>query len=365
MIPAFDLTRSIDIRVTRFAGEVAREEKRPEMMPFLLMARDHGVVTADLVAGELLGASEGRRPIARRLLEQLERSGALEAQGKGGWTLTEAGHEALEKKTVFIAERGSWEAWHACDPLLPHGLIQLKRANERSAFEESRSDMSKCKLASPHPTLEALKGNALGPIMGGERQRIDELPNKVELCKPTTGTLLWEVAKRRLTLTVDEKSFDLPAPTLSLKATFEALLKTAGLAKDWDAETEVLHRSFTDLPDASRRNMREDFTFPSPVRLHRYGDFDQTTVCGIDITARTRSDAEAWADWRLEDNIDEIACSRRYAEWREQASEPFAEFMPRDLPSRADLAARTRPTETGAPLSAVAWNLTAAEDWNL
>lgn len=365
MIPAFTLTRSIEIRVTRFAGEVSKEEKRPELMPFLMMARDHGAISADSAAGHLLGASEGRRQIARRLLEQLVRSGALEAQGNREWKLTEAGQEALEKEAVFIGERGSWEVWHTSDPLLPHGLIQLQAYAEPKAFDEVRHDAPKRNAKRPHITLDALKGLPLAPIMGGARRHIDDLPNQVEPHETRTGTLNWEVAKRRLSLKIDGKSFDLPASELSHHATFEALLATVGLTSDWDKRTEVLYRTFSDLPDASRRSMSEDVTFPSPVRLHGYGNFDTTTVSGIEIDACTRSDAEAWAEWRLEDGINEIACSRRFAEWRAQAAAPFSAFMPLDLPDRADLAARTRPAEAGSPMSAVAWNLTAAEDWNL
>ncbi len=365
MIPAFTLTRSMEIHVTRFAGEVAKEEKRPELMPFLLMARDTDGITSASAAGHLLGAREGRRQIAQRLLEQLKRSGALEAQGNESFKLTEAGHEALKKEAVFIAERDSWEVWHTSDPLLPHGLIQLTGYAEPKANDEVKRDAPKRDPKRPPPTLDALKCLPLAPIMGGERRRIDDLPNNVELLEPRTGTLTWEVAKKRLSLKVGEKSFDLPAPELSHKATFEALLETAGLVNDWDAGTEVLRRSFADLPEVSRRNMREDVTFPSPVRLHQYGNFEQTTVCGIDINARTAPDAQAWAAWRLEDSIDEVACSRRFEAWCAQAAAPFAAFMPLDLPSRAALAARTCPSETGAPLNAVAWNLTAAEDWNL
>jgi len=365
MIPAFTLTRSIEIHVTRFAGEVAKEEKRPELMPFLLMARDPDGITAASAAGHLLGAHEGRRQIAQRLLERLKRSGALEAQGNEGFKLTEAGHEALEKEAVFIAERGSWEVWHTSDPLLPHGLIQLTDYPEPKAFDEVRRDVPRRNAKRPHTTLDALKGLPLAPIMGGERRRIDDLPDNVEPLEPKTGTLTWEVTKRRLSLTVDEKSFDLLAPELSHKATFEALLETAGLTSDWDAGTEVLRRSFADLSDAFRRNMREDVTFPSPIRLHQYGNFKQTTVRGIDINARTLHDAETWADWRLEDSINDIACSRRFDKWCSEAVAPFVGFTPLDLPSRQDLAARARPAEAGAPLSAVAWNLTAAEDWNL
>ena len=364
MIPAFTLTRSIEILVTRFAGEVAKEEKRPELMPFLLMARDHGEITDKSAAGHLLGASEGRRPVARRLLEQLERSGALEKQEKGRWKLTQTGHEAVETEAVFIAERGSWEVWHACDPLLPHGLIQLTNYTEPKAFDEVR-DAPKRKATSPHPTLDALKALPLAPIMRGERRRIDELPTKVERLASKTGQLAWEVASRRLSLTIDEKSFDLAAPSLSHDATFEALLATAGLISDWEKGAKVLRRSFGDLPDASRRSMREDVTFPGQVRLLDYGGFDMTTVRGIRINARTPADAEAWAFWRLKDKIDDIACTRRFAEWSEWAQAPFEDFAPIKLPSRSDLAARTRPAETSTLRSAVAWNLIAAEDWNL
>jgi len=365
MIPAFTLTRSIEIRVTRFAGEVSKEEKRPELMPFLMMARDHGAISANAAAGHLLGASEGRRQIARRLLEQLERSGVLSAQNNREWKLSEAGHEALEKEAVFIAERGSWEAWHTCDPLLPHGLIQLKVYTEPKAFDEVRHDAPKHNAKCPHETLDELKGLPLAPIMGGARRRIDALPDKVEVLENKSGTLSWEVAKGRLSLTVDKKSFDLPAPGLSHAAAFEELLTNEGMIADWNAERQVLRSGFADLPEASRCSMCADINFTAPVRLRDYGNFDQTTVRNIEIEARTRPDAEAWATWRLQDRIDEIACARRFAQWREEAAAPFTAFMPLDLPDRADLTVHARSAETGAPLSAVAWNLIAAEDWNL
>ena len=137
------------------------------------------------------------------------------------------------------------------------------------------------------------------------------------------------------------------------------------MTSDWDTEAEVLHRDFANLPDESRRDMSEDITFARPVQLLDYGNFDQTTVRRIEINTRNHFDADAWAAWRLEDSIDEVACSRRFEAWCAQAAAPFAAFASLRLPSRAVLAARTRPVQTGAPLSAVAWNLTAAEDWNL
>lgn len=365
MIPAFTLTRSIDILVTRFAGEVAKEEKRPELMPFLLMAHDHGEITDKSAAGHLLGASEGRRQVARRLLEQLERSGTLEKQEKDRWKLTQTGREAIETEAVFIAESGSWEVWYACDPLLPHGLIQLTPHTEPNAFEEVRKDAPKRKATPPHSALDALKDLPLTPIMGGTRRRIGELPAKVEKLESKTGTLAWEVASRRLSLTIDEKSFDLAAPSLSHDATFEALLETAGLISDWDRGAKILRRSFDDLPNASRQSMQEDVTFPGQIRVHDYGGFDTTTVRGIRVNARTPADAEAWASWRLEDKIDDIACTRRFAEWSERAKAPFKDFAPLKQPSRSDLAARICSAETGPRRSAIAWNLIAAEDWNL
>jgi hypothetical protein len=365
MIPAFTLTRSIEILVTRFAGEVAKEEKRPELMPFLLMARDRGVISGSSAAGHLLGAREGRSQIARRLLEQLERSGTLEKQESDGWKLTQTGHEAIKTEAVFIAERGSWEVWHACDPLLPHGLIRLTDYTEPKAFDEVRRDAPKRYATSLQPTLYALKALPLAPIMGGERRRIDELPTQVVPLESKTGTLAWEVASQRLSLTIDEKCFDLAAPGLSHDAAFEALLAMAGLTSDWEKGAKALRRSFGDLPEASLRSMREDVAFPWQFRLLDLGDFDRTTVRGIRIVARTRADAEAWAAWRLEDKIDDIACTRRFAEWRAWAESPFEDFAPIKLPSRSDLVARTRPAKTGALRSAIAWNLIAAEDWNL
>ena len=368
MIPVFKLKRSIEIQVTRFSGEVAQEEKRPELMPFLIMARDHGSITASSVAAHLLGAEEGRRQIARRLLEKLVQTGSIEALDNGRWGLTAAGDEALEKKALFIPERGSWEVWSANDPLLPHGLIDLidlKDHQEPGASEEVRDAKLNRDSARPRATLANLRDRPLATVMGGDRWRIDELPERVKQEKSKTGTLTWEVGKNSLSLTVDDKSYILHAPEISQRAAFEALLKDGGLISDWDVEREVLRRGFDDVHVVSRRSMREDISFSSPVLPHPYGRFDKTTVCGIDIAARTRSDAEAWAAWRLEEMIDDVACTRRFGRWREQACTPFAAFMPLDLPSRNELAARTRPAEPSAQLSNVAWNLAAAEDWNL
>lgn len=384
MIPAFTLTRSIPIHVTRFAGEVAQEEERPELMPFLLMARDHGAITARDAAGHLLGAAQGREQIARRLLETLERTGAMARRQDGKtWALTEAGREALEKEEVFIAERGDWEVWHADDPLLPHGLIHLAVAEEPRAGEETRRDAPQRRASPPHATLDALKGLPLAPIMGGARRRIDELPDQVEPREGKTAQLIWDVAARRLALKLDGRSCDLPAPVLSHAETFDALLEAADLASRWDSDREVLRRAFPDLSDAARRSMIEDVDFagrsgrrsirpgqlaedlPGPIPVPGCGAFDPTTVRGVSICASTQAHAEDWATWRLLDAMDDIASARRFAAWREQASESFAEFAPLALPGRAELAARALPRIAGEPLSAAAWNLNAAEDWSL
>lgn len=391
-IPAIKLTREIKARCVRFAGLVAKEEKRPELLPFLLEAGEPDGISAETAAEILLGSRQGRKSIATQVLDRLVKLSLLEKTDRNYW-LTEEGQSVLDRKVMFIPERGNWSIWYADDPLIPDVMLKIEPyTSEPKAFDDvqkvsarkgyGRNSNEKRSFTSPDDVLKALVSLPVMPAEGGEKVRIDEFPEKVEDGGRATIRLTWNVTGKRLTLDGELEgkplNVELSSPSMTSADVWQQILSNEGLLQDWDPKQGKLRRGFDETGTSERRSLRMEQSFgrsgtslfaafrPSGVRLDEFGTFDPLDIADIAIRARTSEDAQLWAEWRLKDLVGDYATQTRFEEWQREASMPFSEFGLLELSSRKALAEAelAKVDETGERNKDY-WRIVAAEDWRL
>lgn len=256
------LERSVPVRCWRVVGQVAKAEKRPELIPVLLRARETGGTDASDLAGHLLFEARSRRVVGDRLLriahdyglvEKKERNrlfdlvevgetatggevlvpeyealdirendyplrsfpsrvdpwngtGAYEEIGgaeerDGVFALTEAGETAIDTREVLVPERGTWSIWTSDDSLLPSPILRVDAWEEPSAYEEIRGkERDNARRPAPLPDcLRDVAGTPIKPAAQGAVVRIDELEGKAEVVDGWLR-LRWNVGDERLQL---------------------------------------------------------------------------------------------------------------------------------------------------------------------
>ena len=364
------LTRQIDASGWLVIGFVAKACKRRELEPVLLRARETGGTTAGDVAKHLFFA-ESRTVVANRLLRIADMLGLLEEHERGVFVLTPNGETAIEKGEVFVPEHGAWAVWVSEDPLLASPVLRIDPWDkDEDAFAESQKGRKdkRCFEKLPNLLVEIEDKEVVPPAAGdGIAVRIDELEKLAEEVDADASLHLeWNVQENRLGLRGkwgDEKvDSRLEPPQAPSDEVWEALLESEGLSEDWDRQRRALRVDFWTTNETERENMFRELEFEKPS-VSEYGQFDTLKVPGVAITAASRDDALEWSNWRLRQRVRDFAASERYAEWLEEASEPFAEYS-LDPPARAALAKLEWDPTNGRPTSR-AWYLIAAEDWGL
>lgn len=360
-----ELSRTIKVQCWRVVGQVAKAEKRDDLIPVLLRARELGSTNTKDLDQHLLGGS--RRVVAQRLLYICELYGLLE-QADREYSLTESGETALKSKQVFVPEQGTWTVWASNDPLLLSPILRIDPWSEPTAYDELRGGKDTREFEKLPRWLLGTTGEIVVPVGSrGGPIRIDQLEPKGEVVEPLaklTGN--WAVSSSRLRLTgsINEVVVDsaISAPELNPDEVWQQLLESEELWPYWDAELCALQVRFEHTTPTERESFLRAQVFSSPA-IAGLGEFNEAIVEGVRLRPGHASDAQTWAEWRLGSRINDYATAERMEAWVNDAQEHLLEFHP-SLPRRHDLAAKTWAPGTDRPTPKT-WYLVAAEDWSL
>ncbi len=371
------LQREIKVQCWRVIGQVARASKREELISVLLRSQERGSTDAADIAGHLLFEMDSRRPVAQRLLDIAVSFGLL-AERDRRYELTEAGIRAIETEQVFVPEQGTWTLWVSTDPLLPGTLLQVEAWHEPPAHDEvwgrnkddveqrqkrfsSVPDWVLPKKVSPRPVLLPGKGGSVSRV-----EHLEPEGEVVDVDVDVSLRVVWEVSRGSLRLrgTLNGFSVDrvIDAPVFSTEQVWRQLLEAERLWPKWDQTNQALLLGFEETTDEEREPMLRDIQFDRP-RVKGCDVFEPMTVKDIALRARSAKDAQHWAQWRLQQRIQNYATSTRFSNWEKEAVAPFDEFK-LSTSGRHELAQVAWQRGKDRPSPAV-WYLVAAEDWSL
>lgn len=368
------LERSVIVRCWRVVGQVAKAEKRTELIPVLLRVRETGGTDARDLAEHLLFESRSRRVVAERLLNIAHAYGLVEKEERDRvFTLTEAGERAIDTDEVFVPDLGAWTIWASEDPLLPSPILRIEPWNdEPNAYSEiPRKNRESTEERFPEDLPVWLQNvvstTPITPAATSAAICVNHLEDKAEAVETNdTLRLSWNVGDGRLHLTgtlVGKKvATELEAPPLSLDQIWSTLLEEEALIEQLDKDRQKLCVDFDETDDTEREAMVCDLGFKSP-KIPDCGEFEPVTVREVPITPATEADAQSWAKWRLRTRIQDYATSERYAAWRAEAADPFDQYVI-ELPTRTELLDEVCNRTTNRP-DPEFWHLAAAKDWKL
>ena len=317
-----------------------------------------------------------RRVMAERLLEYACLIGLVSKNGKGKtylYKLTDEGREALKKKKVFIPEDGIWEMTLCKDSLLPHPVVSLKDYKESHAWDEIKS-ASKEKTEKRQELFEDVPSwikqieNFRGfiPHENGEEMMVESICRIGEKVKSEKSlNIRWDVHKKQVHLESKGKDLDpFPGPkSIDSDIIWKEFLKAGDKLEHWNKSRKSLAVSFKEVKDSERNSMKKTFKYKKP-EISGYGKFDDITIEGVRIHAKTEGDARKWALWRLNQKIVSLANREEYAKWLAEASGPFSEYH-LELPKRDAYAEEIWQSSKNFEERKKAWYMIAAVDWNL
>lgn len=360
------LERTLTVVGWRVTGTIAVAAKREWEPALLKLAVQRGVLTPEVVVGELLG---GRSGIARRLLGICQRLGLLMEERRGSWVATEAGKTTARTGVVLVPERGTWTVWGATDAILAHAIVAVAPWREPSAFDERGKDARRSIQGLPAWLTQAI-GTPVD-LLGGQHRavRIDDLGKAmrgepVDAGASLRATLSVTPAGSRLhvagTLDGIEVAADVPPPAVTYEEAWSAILHRAGLEHRWDGHRGALWVAFSETSAAERSGMTRALRVERP-EVGRLGQFADVVVDPVPLRPWSKDDAAAWGEWRLMQGVKDYVSDEALAAAWDAAVAPFADLAT-PCPTRSELAARARGSDRPPPAY---WRLQAPADWSM
>lgn len=367
------LQRPLRVECWRVVGQVAKAATRAELMPVLLRARETDGTDAGDLANHLLFEPRSRKSVAERMLRIAEVLKLVERRDRQ-FVLTAEGAEALANQEVFVPEDGVWTIWGSADPLLPGAILRVDPCkDEPNALDEVRGSKKAAakdrSFATTPKWLRQSLGRPMAPCAAGRPLiRIDHLEERGErLADKAALRVAWDVTAGALALEGNlaggKVDAALVAPDRSPAWVWQHLLEQEALWPRWDSGRQALRLKFHETEDTERAPMLRDVRFLQPV-LPELGSFDPLVVGRVPLLADTAADAQAWAEWRLANNVQTYATSALFTEWCAQARRPFEEEFNPTLATRAAMAHAAWRDRGERPAPSV-WHLIAAEDWGM
>jgi hypothetical protein len=340
---------------------IRKSGKREDIVAILMLAAENdGQVSPADICTHLIAnrpVTVGERIIQRCVeLGVLDKHETITQSGEAVATLTDDGLRAVEKKRVFLPERGLYQILYSDDTLLPSPLLDCKSDDRKSDRDEDMEDIdSQIKYS-----LE----NRYFKTLGKERielfiERIEQYGRQINInnnLSLTYSVLENENTILRLNGDLETK---LEPPKYSQMEIWNMIMESMGISADWDINAQCLHRGFEELKPKEIVNFTTELRTTS-LSIEGMGEFRDVEVKNVPIIPRTQRDAQRWAMWLLKNEIKDYAKAREYEEIVQRILNKFPGYDI-ELPSQIDLATIIR-EEAGERLPPAYWYLKAPID---
>ena len=380
----FILRRRIDVscwnvKATISKATISKATKRNDLLPVLKRAQENNGTNGRDIAKHLLGEGVGRETVGVRLLIICESLGLLANQGEryhASYCLTEEGMKALESGNVMVPEEGTWTIWASNDPLLNYPVLRVEPYKESSAFDEVYGDKkreTKDRNSNFENTKRWLRDACskvdMPAAIGNELIRLDHIDTKVEPIDSNAQlTLEWIPKANYLEINGSIHGSSVratpKAPETLFNKVWWELLENECLIRQWEELRECLLVSFDSTKGTERSLMERQLEFAKP-RLYQFGNFEPTCQT-VAIFPQSQEDAQKWAEWKLQNQINTYATELVFPTWREEALRPFDEYSDNiELPTRDELAFDIWEKRDDTQNVSTVWHLMAAKDWGV
>lgn len=368
----YQLTRTLTVERHCILATIAEDQKGSIYLPVLRLAADSGPLTPAVVQRELMSTLP--ESVSQRMLAICEETKTLRVED-GAYRITEEGSEALDRNALPTLEHGVWHVWTVGseDPLLPHSVIDVQRAEREHGRKAKgkRKDWEDVRLPE---AIRGVEGRAIH-LPGGRRLRIDAAESSAERHaqpQPPVSVRLeaWPLTDaHKLSVKLPRyacdgkhtvgKWIEIAAPDGVGELDVPGQLRADGW--QWNADTQRQSVAFEQTDGAARTRFTQQVTL-SNATVGTLGRFDRVEASAVPLESRSERDAQAWARWLLENEIDRYVTPGDYENIRTRVAERFDERYGLDLPSQTELAERMSLRDAASPAF---WYLQAPLDWAL
>jgi hypothetical protein len=355
------LRRNVKTKSFRLLMDIRKSGKREDIVAILMLAAENNEqVSPEDICTHLIAnrpITVGERIIQRCVeLGVLEKHEATTQSSEVVATLTDEGRRAVEKKRVFLPERGLYQIVYSDDTLLPSPLLDCTPDDKKSDKDEDMEEID--------PLIKNSLENRYFKTLGKERsevfiERIEQYGRQVNIKNDVSLTYsLLENRNVILRLSGDFET-KLEPPKYSQTEIWNMIVESMDIGGDWDMKSQCLRRGFKELKQKDIVNFTTNLRTTS-LYIEEMGEFKDVEVKNVPIIPRTQADAQKWAIWLLKNEINGYTKNDEYEDIVQRIQDKFPAYSI-ELPSQVELARIIR-EEAGEKLPSAYWYLKAPID---
>ncbi len=305
------LKRKVEIQRFRAIIDLGRQREKEVYIAILKLAQENeGIITPELIIESFF---EGR-PIdfAIRIIQNCKIDGLFDDYGH----ISEEGKVALSENKIFLGENGAYEFWTTLDPLIPQLILDIKLIDVRQMNKKANRGSVEV-IPDWIKNLENQKINLLNKNKDVIKiyeflPQIEVLKNYLNVTVHFHITPLEVSEESKLMVAGDLRKNLTQIPKYSFEEIWFSLL---GIEKNkWDPNKSALLYNFEDVKDNnSRMSFSIDKQFQRPDILD-LGKFEDVSVRNIPIIPVNEKEANIWANWILEQEINNYTYEESYIE---------------------------------------------------
>ncbi len=357
------LIRTVEVQKFKAILDLGLKEKRTDIIAILKIANSHGDrLSEDIICKEFIFREN--KVMASRILKRCRELRLID----DNFRLTKDGVQAREEDMVYRPYTGAYHVWATKDPLFPQKIIKLDIADEKIKLKDE------------------IKGNYQSD---SQAKKIDDLP---EYLGDVTGLLeicLFDAEKSRVRIESIEKKIEPLPESVPLEVELmvdenKTVIETRGLCQDtrqistfpdfkavwrciagnryddWSQVDQSFRIDFSALDEEGKVSFLKEFKFQK-TSIPDFGEFSIVPFEKFKIKPKTQEDANAWANWLLENQIKEYVFPNSYKRYCSEIKKLFLDF---DITfqSRIELVEKFKKQMQKEELSPDFWFVEAPED---
>ncbi len=290
-----------DLRLT-----IQKYEEHPVWLAILKLAQENsGRTSAKMVHEKLL---VGRVPIlnAKLLLKRVVNEGLLNDQ----YRLTKDGRDALDKELIPIGMSGLFTTDFVDDLLIPQIVLSVSEPHNPRVDGKSlkRNGPARKEIERAQEVPDFIREVIDKPILVNKESQHIVIKDVEVYGTPQKNSqsdlILQFTSKDQINLQIGspiDRKLTLPERlNLTFAKTLDILL--SGFGRDWKRDEKNIIVTFEETNPTERRNFKKSFSISNP-NIPGFGVFETVTIPPVRIEPKTQTDAQAWFDWLLIDQL--------------------------------------------------------------
>lgn len=328
------LKRKVVVKKYKALLDIGVKEKRSDIIALLLIAKSHNdQLSIPIICNEFI--FRDNETIAKRIIQRCQDLALLDKNLK----ITEEGLIARDDEMIYYPFTGTYYVWVTEDPIFPQRILNIEMVDEKINFKQEikgyrweytngqriKIEIEKDIISVPE-WLKNVESSKNIKLFNEDKKdiRIQKIEDKIEPISIEELEIQIRISDDLKLLELGGTFNDEREITFfpNIRSVWEQILKDKYQKWDWDDESLKLKYSETSVGE--KKSFTKIYNFSDPI-IEKFGKFESVDI-KLKIKPESDEEATLWANWLLENQIQEFMFPQIFKNYKNRISSMFQGF---------------------------------------